>query len=127
RERGQRGPIFTVGFCFGGGHSWRLAASDLDLAGVIGFYGLPRTVRDVLGELSKPMLLLVAGDDAATPIEEANTFADELAAAGADVERYVYDGAPHSFFDASFDEWRDACADAWRRILDFTARHAVTS
>ena len=32
----------------------------------------------------------------------------------------VYDGAPHSFFDRSFAELQDACADAWRRILSFT-------
>jgi carboxymethylenebutenolidase len=37
---------------------------------------------------------------------------------------HVYAGAPHSFFDRSFAQWQDACADAWQRILDFTARHA---
>jgi carboxymethylenebutenolidase len=36
----------------------------------------------------------------------------------------VYEGAPHSFFDRAYDQWREACADAWQRILDFTARLA---
>ena len=34
RSNTGAGPIFTVGFCFGGSHSWRLSATDLDLAGV---------------------------------------------------------------------------------------------
>jgi carboxymethylenebutenolidase len=31
----------------------------------------------------------------------------------------TYDGAPHSFFDRAFEQYRDACDDAWRRILAF--------
>jgi carboxymethylenebutenolidase len=69
--RGRRiGPVFTVGFCFGGGHSWRLAASGLDLAGAIGFYGLPFLVHDVVADVSTPLLMLLAGEDDETPREE---------------------------------------------------------
>jgi carboxymethylenebutenolidase len=31
----------------------------------------------------------------------------------------VYEGAPHSFFDRRYEEFRDASEDAWRRILAF--------
>jgi carboxymethylenebutenolidase len=31
----------------------------------------------------------------------------------------VYEGAPHSFFDRTFTEHQEACADAWRQMLDF--------
>ena len=31
----------------------------------------------------------------------------------------TYEGAPHSFFDRTYEEHADACADAWRRILAF--------
>ena len=48
-----------------------------------------------------------------------------MRAAGAEVEMTVYDGAPHSFFDRSFAEWKDAAADSWRRILDFIASHSA--
>jgi carboxymethylenebutenolidase len=41
--------------------------------------------------------------------------------AGKQYEMHVYDGAPHSFFDVAFGEWEQACADAWHRILEFTA------
>ena len=72
------GAVFTVGFCFGGGHSWRLAASDLDLAGCIGFYGRPTTVADVEADIHRPLLLLVAGSDRATPVADFEAFSTRL-------------------------------------------------
>lgn len=117
------GPVFTVGFCFGGSQSWRLSASDLDLSGVIGFYGRPALVEDVLDRLHLPMLLLVAGADSATSPEQSDEFEAQLAAQGVEHERVVYDGAPHSFFDRSFAEWKDAGTDSWRRILAFVSAH----
>lgn len=119
------GPTFTVGFCFGGSQSWRLSASDLPLAGTIGFYGRPSLVEDAVPRMTRPLLLLVAGADAATPPEEADRFAGLLDTAGAVYERQVYDGAPHSFFDRAFAQWQDACADAWARILAFTDRYGA--
>jgi carboxymethylenebutenolidase len=118
------GPVFTVGFCFGGGQSWRLSASDLDLAGVIGFYGRPMMVEDVIDRLHLPMLLLVAGADAATTPEQSAEFEAKLTAQGVEHEMTVYEGAPHSYFDRSFAQWKDAGADSWRRILDFVAGHS---
>jgi carboxymethylenebutenolidase len=36
----------------------------------------------------------------------------------------VYDGAPHSFFDRKFEQYREACDDAWLRILRFVGTPA---
>jgi len=36
----------------------------------------------------------------------------------------VYEGAPHSFFDRSYEQFADASADAWRRVLAFVRGHA---
>jgi carboxymethylenebutenolidase len=116
------GPTFTVGFCFGGSHSWRLSASDLDLAGVMGFYGRPPMVEDVEDRFRTPLLLFVGGNDQATPVEDFRALDARLIARGVDHEMYVYDGAPHSFFDRAFAEWRDACTDAWDRMITFTER-----
>lgn len=119
--------VFTLGFCFGGSQSWRLAASPLALAGCIGFYGRPSLVADVEGELRSPLLMLVAGADAATPVEEFVAFADRVRDAGGEVEAHVYDGAPHSFFDRAFADWEQACADAWERILAFVDAHTAAA
>jgi carboxymethylenebutenolidase len=34
-------------------------------------------------------------------------------------EIIVYPGAPHSFFDRTFAQYREECDDAWTRILKF--------
>jgi carboxymethylenebutenolidase len=115
-----RGEVFTVGFCFGGSQSWRLAASSLGLSGVIGFYGRPSLLADVSDDLKLPMLLLIAGDDAATPLSEFDAFTERLDEAGTHYVKHVFEGAPHSFFDRSFAQWSDYCDQAWRDILAFT-------
>ena len=111
-----------MGFCFGGGQSWRLAASDLHLAGAIGFYGRPAAALEVVDDVTAPVLMLVAGADHAIPVADSQALADALTAAGKDVEIHVYDGAPHSFFDRTFADHTDACDDAWRRMLTFIDR-----
>jgi carboxymethylenebutenolidase len=118
------GPTFSVGYCFGGSQSWRLSAGDVPLAGCMGFYGRPSMLSDVETSLHRPMLLLVAGADVATPVADFQEFEGRLSARDVEHEMYIYDGAPHSFFDRSFDEWHDACDDAWQRILTFTGAHA---
>lgn len=77
-------------------------------------------VADVEARLSKPLLLLVAGADAATPLPDSEAFAARLAAQGTPYTMKVYGGAPHSFFDRGYADWADACADAWDQILAFT-------
>jgi len=116
-------PTFSVGFCFGGSHSWRLAGSELDLAGCVGFYGKPSMVEDVLPEFHRPLLMLVAGADAATPTTEFHAMEERLTEQEKPHDMHIYEGAPHSFFDVGFAQWQDACADAWRRIIEFTERY----
>jgi carboxymethylenebutenolidase len=120
-------PVFTIGFCFGGGHSWRLAVEGLGLAGAVGFYGRPALVDEALAQSSgtpSPVLMLIAGADQATPVEDSLALADRLRAKGAEVETHVFDGAPHSFFDRAFGEYHQAYDDAWRFLLGFVDRHA---
>jgi carboxymethylenebutenolidase len=115
------GRIFTVGFCLGGGHSWRQAAALPGIAGAIGFYGPPRFFGDAAPEVKAPLLMLLAGDDTVTSQAEFDAMAADLDAAGREHQMHVYAGAPHSFFDRAHGEWAEACEDAWHRILDFTS------
>src|SRR5919204_2553875 len=118
-EGGGVASIFTVGFCFGGARSWRQSADQPRLAGAIGFYGRPEFARDVIPPMKAPLLLLLAGDDKATAPEDFDRFDEELTRAGVPHDRGVYPGAPHSFFDRTFDQYRAESADAWRRMLAF--------
>jgi carboxymethylenebutenolidase len=117
-EGGAVERVFTVGFCFGGAQSWRQSAVQPDLDGAIGFYGVPSRVRDVIGEMKAPLLLLVAGEDF-TPLAEFEQFDRELTEAKVPHTMVVYEGAPHSFFDRTFAEHREASTDAWEQMLRF--------
>jgi len=119
KDGGAVKSVFTVGFCFGGSSSWNQSASGLGLNGCIGFYGRPQRSEGLVGKMTSPLLMLIAGADAATPPEKFSAFDKELTAAGVPHEMHIYEGAPHSFFDRTFDKWKDACDDAWRRMLGF--------
>ena len=124
--------VFTVGFCFGGRNSWLAAASGHGLAGAVGFYGMPGERDGVpgptqrAGELEAPILALQAGDDRNITADVNQAFARALEAAGVEHELVTYQGAPHSFFDRSYEEFAGASEDAWRRVLDFLDRHAAS-
>jgi carboxymethylenebutenolidase len=131
RRRGVR-DVFTVGFCFGGRHSWLAAASGHGLAGAAGFYGRPGEGRDGspgpaqrADEIDAPILALQAGADQNITAEHNAAFEESLKAAGVEYELVTYDGAPHSFFDRKQEEFADASEDAWRRTLDFVDRHSA--
>ncbi len=123
REEGATS-IFTVGFCFGGSTSWRAAADVDGLAGAIGFYGRPSRVEDRVSAIRAPILALQAGDDRNITAEDNAAFEQALAEAGVEHELVAYDGAPHSFFDRKQADFQDASDDAWRRTLEFIARHS---
>jgi carboxymethylenebutenolidase len=130
REAGGRS-IFTVGFCFGGRHSWLAAAGGHGLAGAVGFYGRPGPGADGspgpaqrAAEMEAPILGLMGGADEGIPVEQVRDFEQALVDAGVEQEIVVYDGAPHSFFDRKQEQFADASDDAWRRVSAFIERNS---
>jgi carboxymethylenebutenolidase len=126
----------SVGFCFGGGHSfWAGTNADLGLDAVIGFYGLLNPARrgitnrpnlvEGAARMKLPVLGLFGGADQSIPAEDVEAFDAGLERAGVDHEIVTYPGAPHSFFDRRQEEFADASADAWTRVLDFLAPEPV--
>jgi carboxymethylenebutenolidase len=93
---------------------------------VVGFYGgLSGERWGIRGplvrvaELRGPLLGLFGGADQGIPVEQVEQFEQGLEEAGTEKEIVIYPGAPHSFFDRTFEEHAEACADAWRRVLGF--------
>jgi carboxymethylenebutenolidase len=132
RERTGAQRFVTVGFCFGGSQSFA-AATDPQLAldGAVGFYGALAPRREGMPDLRElatqsrcPVLGLFGGADASIPAEDVATFERALATSGVEHDVVTYPGAPHSFFDRSYDEHAEACDDAWRRTLAFLAARA---
>ena len=134
REQGVRS-VFTVGFCFGGRNSINQAARGHGLSGVIGFYGMvaQRNDEDFDAPVNKvtsfecPVLALFGGADQMIGEEGIRAFEQALNDAGISSEVKVYEGAPHSFFDRAFEQFKDECDDAWTRMLGFIERNAPGS
>lgn len=126
-EGGSATDVYTVGFCFGGKKSFNQAARGHGLAGVVGFYG--RVAQQAPDDPEAPVLLardytcpvlgLFGGADPAISAEDVEAFRRALDDAGVPHEIVAYEGAPHSFFDRSFEQYRAECDDAWTRILRF--------
>jgi carboxymethylenebutenolidase len=124
--------LFTVGFCFGGRASFNQAARGHGLSGVIGFYGrvTPRDDTDdnasiaFVEDFECPVLGLFGGADPGIPPETVEEFRSALDAKGVANEIKIYDGAPHSFFDRAFDQFKDECDDAWRAIEAFIEKNS---
>jgi carboxymethylenebutenolidase len=124
--------LFCVGFCFGGALSYLQAASDLNMAGVIGFYGWPLGLSrwpdrpkpiDAAARYKAPVLSIFGGADAGIPPDAIKQFDEALKKAGVAHEQHVYPDAPHSFFDRRQTEFADASADAWKHVKAFIQRN----
>ena len=129
RERAGGVPVVTVGFCYGGFHSFMAAASpELGLAGAVGFYGALSGERfgvapkDRAADVCCPLLGLFGGADQSITAEQVRDYDAALTAAGAEHEIHVYPGAPHSFFDRRQEQFAAESEDAWRRTLAFLDR-----
>jgi carboxymethylenebutenolidase len=130
---GRATRVYSVGFCMGGRISFNQAWRDHGLDGVIGFYGGPQgtgpddeTAPVRLAPLYRCKVLgLFGGADQGIPAEAVEDFGRTLDEAGVPNEMVVYPGAPHSFFDRSFEEFAEDCDDAWHRILRFVGRESA--
>ena len=123
-DGGAVGSLLTVGFCFGGSSSWNQSAFHPDLSGCIGFYGRPPRSEPYISKMKAPLQIMVAGADGATTTDQSREFERELTKAGIAHEQHIYEGAPHSFFDRTYEQWKDASDLAWRRMLEFVKEHS---
>jgi len=129
-EGGAREHIFTVGFCFGGRHSWLAAAGGHGLSGAVGFYGStgerngqPGPVQ-LAHRMEAPVLALQAGADQNITAEDNAALDRALTEAGVEHAVITYEGAPHSFFDRKQAEHQAASDFAWARVIEFLDAHS---
>lgn len=111
--------VASVGFCFGGAMSGRLAGVDPDLAAAVIFYG-NAPPADEIARIRCPVLGLYGADDPRIT-DSVPKFAEDAANAGVRLTYHIYPGAPHAFFNDSRPELyrKDAAADAWTRVQVF--------
>jgi carboxymethylenebutenolidase len=123
------GPIYTMGFCLGGGASLHAGTAGLGLAGVVAFYAwtggwatndaLP---HDFVRDITCPVLGLFGADDKPVPEAVPLAFREHLTAAGIPHDIVIYPGQGHGFFERDYrgeSGHEAAAADAWHRLLAF--------
>ena len=96
------GKLAVVGFCWGGGQSFRFATNRHDLNAAFVFYGPPP--KDFSG-VTAPVYGFYAGNDARISATVPDVTA-AMKAAGKKYEPVVYEGAGHGFMRAGEDPTR---------------------
>lgn len=121
----SNGSVGSVGFCFGGGMSLRLAVQVADLDAAVAFYGRHPSAEDT-ASIKAPLMLHHAGLD-----ERVNAgwpaFEKALKANNLDYVNYEYPDVNHGFHNDTtprFDE--NSAALAWRRTVDHFNAHLKT-
>jgi carboxymethylenebutenolidase len=121
----SNGSVGSVGFCFGGGMSMRLAVQVADLDAAVAFYGRHPSAEDT-ASIKAPLMLHHAGLD-----ERVNAgwpdFEKALKANDLDYVNYAYPDANHGFHNDTtprFDE--ESAALAWQRTVEHFNTHLKT-
>ena len=116
------GKVGSVGFCFGGGMSMRLAVRLPDLTAAVAFYGR-HPAPDEAAAIKAPLMIHHAGLD-----ERVNAswpeFKKALQAADRDFLEYEYAGVSHGFHNDTTPRYdKDAAELAWKRTVEFFEGH----
>jgi len=110
--------VGMVGFCFGGGVTWRVAIGLADVRAAVPFYG-PHPDPSEVGTIQGAVLAIYAGSDErinqSIPAIEA-----AMQAAGKVYEKVIYPGVDHAFHNDTGSRYNaEAATDAWARTLDW--------
>lgn len=112
----RRERISVVGFCFGGGLTWRLITVNQKLAAAVAFYG-PSPAVESVPNIKTPALGIYASDD---PFVNPRIPAleDALKREGKTFEIMTYAGTRHAFHnDTGANYNAEAARQAWTRTL----------
>lgn len=125
-ELARRAPgrkLGAIGFCFGGGMTWRLVASkDPRLAAAAPFYGPLPEPADFTG--SKAAVLGVYAEKDARVNASRDTAKAALEKAGLVHDIATFANADHAFFNDTGPRYEPvAAAEAWSKVLAWFGKH----
>jgi len=120
----QTDKLGVVGFCFGGGLTWRLSTEAPELKAAVPFYG-PAPDLAKVPDIKAAVLALYGGLDnrinAGIPALEA-----ALKAANIRYQIKIFDGANHAFHNDTGPNYNPAAAqEAWKMALDWFKTYLV--
>ncbi len=118
------GKVASIGFCMGGGNSFRFAAEIPELNAAVVYYG-GTPGEDLLARIKAPVLAFYGEDDARVTAAAEPTKA-AMQKLGKAFEYHVYPHATHGFL-----EFQDlagnplATSDSWSRTVAFLKEHTA--
>jgi len=114
--------VGMVGFCFGGGVTWRVATRMPELKAAVPFYGPHPPIEDVPG--INAAVLAIYGEldqrinQGIPAIEEAMRKDNKI------FEKVIYPNADHAFHNDTGTRYNaEAARDAWKRTLEWFAKY----
>ncbi|HLS25213.1 MAG TPA: dienelactone hydrolase family protein [Beutenbergiaceae bacterium] len=119
-----RGDTGLLGFCFGGGVAFQVAA-DADPDALVSYYGsaLPGLLEHA-GAVDCPSLHHFGTADTYIPMDQVEKIRQAVTATRTPAEFYLYEGAGHAFDNpAPVFHHQEAAAEAWPRTVAFLTEH----
>jgi carboxymethylenebutenolidase len=115
--------VGSVGFCFGGAMSARLATLDPALRAAVIFYG-QNPPLDAVPNVRAKVLGLYGGEDHGIT-DSVPELEAAMKKAGQHFEYHVYPGARHAFFNDTRPQvyHEESAKDAWKRVLSFYGKY----
>jgi carboxymethylenebutenolidase len=120
RDRGSQ-KVASLGWCFGGGQSLRLAtAPGESLDATVVYYGNLPTDTEALKNITWPVLGIFGDQDQSIPTSTVGKFKEALTALNIENQIHVYPGVGHAFANPSNAGFApQETADAWEKTLAF--------
>lgn len=119
----ENGRLGAIGFCFGGGMTWRLTTAEPRLLAAVPFYGPNPPMEDV-AKIRAAVLAIYGGLD-----DRINAGIGDIEKAMAEhhktFEKVIYPGAEHAFHnDTNPDRYhREAARAAWERATGWLDKY----
>lgn len=119
------GNVVVVGFCWGGGQTFRFATNNTKIKAAFPFYGSGPDKPEEIARIACPVHGFYGSNDARVNATVPRS-TELMKAAGKTYEPVTYEGAGHGFFragaapDAS-DANKKAREEAWKRLKDILA------
>ncbi|MDB6055688.1 MAG: Dienelactone hydrolase [Verrucomicrobiales bacterium] len=121
----SNGKLAVIGFCYGGGQTFRYATNNKDVKAACVFYG-GGPAKDAIEKITSPVYGFYAGNDARINASLPAT-TEAMKAAGKKFEPVTYEGAGHGFMRAgeapdANEANKKAHDEAWKRLKEILSK-----
>jgi carboxymethylenebutenolidase len=115
--------LASVGWCFGGGWAYEMAANDLRIDASVMYYGR-FSPDDDLSMMRADILGHFGGEDTSIKVDDVKQFEAKLKTLEGDHTVFIYPNAGHAFANEdNKDAYNSEAAElAWKRTIEFLAK-----